>query len=519
MAHRRILTAGQRRALFELPDDEVVCRARYVLDDDDLRCIRRRRKPENRLGFALQLCALRFPGRLLQPGEAVPEAMLRAIADQIDADWRDIEGYGLRENTRYEHSSALQAELGYRPFIGAARKDMLRWLDEVAMTAVNGVDLAEAFMAALRTKKIIAPAPSTFERVCAAALVIAERLVQARIADAASPAQTRALQDLLVLEPGARLTPLGMLRSPVQGHGVSDLRDLVGRIAQLRALALPETFDGVPVRRLIRLARECERISVAHLRDARAGRRIALLAAFAVDCRARLTDAALDLGLKLTGGLFKRAERRHLDALFENRRGVGDVVRAHAELGQALIRARADGMDFSEAIEAALGWDSLERSVETATRLRSPISGDVLERIEAEHPQLRRFAQLLLDTFTFHGGRDVASLLAALERVRYGAPSADAPMDFVTPKWRRLISADGGFNAKLYELCVFARLSDALKAGDVWVDGSQRHRRSKTALWRRPTASAARSRDLSPTSCASMSINGSTVGAGNWTRF
>ena len=61
MAHRRILTAGQRRALFDLPDDEGECRRRYALDDDDLRRIRRRRKPGNRLGFAL-------PGRITRPG-------------------------------------------------------------------------------------------------------------------------------------------------------------------------------------------------------------------------------------------------------------------------------------------------------------------------------------------------------------------------------------------------------------------------------------------------------------------
>lgn len=76
MAHRRILTAGQRRALFDLPTDEGDCRRRYALGEDDLQRIRRRHKPENRLGFALQLCALRFPGRLLKPGEVIPEAML-----------------------------------------------------------------------------------------------------------------------------------------------------------------------------------------------------------------------------------------------------------------------------------------------------------------------------------------------------------------------------------------------------------------------------------------------------------
>ena len=86
MAHRRILTAGQRRALFSLPDDEGECRRRYALDDDDLRRIGRRRKPGNRLGFALQLCALRFPGRLLKPGEEPPIIVTHRQCEQpIDA--------------------------------------------------------------------------------------------------------------------------------------------------------------------------------------------------------------------------------------------------------------------------------------------------------------------------------------------------------------------------------------------------------------------------------------------------
>ncbi|WP_353891120.1 DUF4158 domain-containing protein [Escherichia coli] len=34
-------------------------RGSYTLGDDDLENIRQRRRPENRFGFALQLCALR----------------------------------------------------------------------------------------------------------------------------------------------------------------------------------------------------------------------------------------------------------------------------------------------------------------------------------------------------------------------------------------------------------------------------------------------------------------------------
>ncbi|EKA4587826.1 DUF4158 domain-containing protein, partial [Salmonella enterica subsp. enterica serovar Kentucky] len=34
--------------------------------------IRLRRRAHNRFGFALQLCVLRYPGRVLAPGELIP---------------------------------------------------------------------------------------------------------------------------------------------------------------------------------------------------------------------------------------------------------------------------------------------------------------------------------------------------------------------------------------------------------------------------------------------------------------
>lgn len=75
MPRRHILTARQRSALLDLPTDEASLLRHYILADDDLIHIDRRRRPENRIGFALQLCALRYPGRALAPGELIPQAI------------------------------------------------------------------------------------------------------------------------------------------------------------------------------------------------------------------------------------------------------------------------------------------------------------------------------------------------------------------------------------------------------------------------------------------------------------
>ena len=66
-------------ALFALPQGEADLLWHYALSDEDLQNIGARRRPRNKLGFVLQLCVLRHPGRLLAPGEFVPPAVVGFI--------------------------------------------------------------------------------------------------------------------------------------------------------------------------------------------------------------------------------------------------------------------------------------------------------------------------------------------------------------------------------------------------------------------------------------------------------
>ena len=72
MAQRTVLTRRQRSALFSIPPREANLRRHDTLSDEDLQNIWARRRPRNKLGFALPLCVLRYPGRLLASGEFVP---------------------------------------------------------------------------------------------------------------------------------------------------------------------------------------------------------------------------------------------------------------------------------------------------------------------------------------------------------------------------------------------------------------------------------------------------------------
>lgn len=85
MAKRKLLKDQDRRKLFDIPVDEDSFIRHYLLSSADRLEIELRRRNHNRLGFAIQLCLMRYPGRVLGAEETPPRAMLKYVADQIGA--------------------------------------------------------------------------------------------------------------------------------------------------------------------------------------------------------------------------------------------------------------------------------------------------------------------------------------------------------------------------------------------------------------------------------------------------
>ena len=160
MPRRRVLTDAQVEVLLALPTSHNLLARYYTLGEADLDLVRRRRPGANRLGFALQLCILRYPGRLLREGEIIPLEITRFIAEQLDLRPDHLAGYASRFQTRYEHSSALQEACGYRPFEGRARSEIKPWLLQAALGTSSGIDLAARLLEELRHRQIIVPGPT-----------------------------------------------------------------------------------------------------------------------------------------------------------------------------------------------------------------------------------------------------------------------------------------------------------------------------------------------------------------------
>lgn len=143
MPRRSLLTPAERAGLLAFPttNDELI--QHYTFSEPDLSVIRQRRGHHNRLGFAVQLCYLRFPGFALPPDAEPPQPLLAIVGRQLHIEPEVWPKYAKRAETRREHLAELQAWLDLTPFAIADYRRFVGELAELAQQTDRGMVLAE----------------------------------------------------------------------------------------------------------------------------------------------------------------------------------------------------------------------------------------------------------------------------------------------------------------------------------------------------------------------------------------
>jgi TnpA family transposase len=485
MPRRRALTEAQLESLLALPVTEADLVRHWTLGDDDLILVDRRRRIHNQLGFALQLCALRYPGRMLRPGEIIPQPALRFVADQLDTAREVLTTYAARFQTRYEQLGTLRAALGFTD-LTPQRQQIHEWLLPVSLATTNPLTVATALLGELRRRRIIVPGPSIIERLVAAALASAERHVANQLTGCLTAAQSEALEALLAAKPDTATSVLAWARLPAGTPGHTALKRLTEQLACLRAIGLdPTSADGIHAERLRKLAREGGRFTAQHLRLLSPLRRRATLVATVLDTIVRLTDDGIALFDRAVGRMFRRAEAREEVALLRDARAVNDKVRLLAKLGTALIKTKAGDADLDRAVATAVGWEKLAASVAEAERLARPDKADLPALAARAWPVLHRLGPVFLEAFKLRAVPPVASTLRAIELL-HDAYRSDGrtwpqslPVSFLRAPWREAVLGSTNTSSserRIWEAATLLALRDRLRAGDIWVEGSRRWR-------------------------------------------
>lgn len=497
MPARIPMTEKQRISLLALPDTEEAVVRHHSFDAADLAAVAQARTPETRLGYALQLCCLRFPGRHLRKGEFLPAVMLDHIAEQIDVDAVVIAKFARRAQTRYEQLASLKRRYGYCDLTRPKRAELAAWLADDALALTEGKVLIERLIVKMREQRIIIPGISVIERMAGEAMHAADTRVTNDVHALIDDEQRELLEALLSEKAHAQQSRLSWLREPasrVRGRGLLEILDKIDllRVTRYAAVVVPDGY----LSRLALMAREGARLTAQALQQMGPARRLTTLVATLRELEASLTDAAISMFSALVGRANLNARKRLEETIaIADEQGRTRLTRIAAVL-EALTKAARRGTDIATAVTAIAELDVIEADAALIRRTIKPGQPDVLGELASEYRVFKKVGHRFLVTFRFEGRSSTGTLRTAINVLielagdwRKALP-ADMPLGHTELRWHRHIVNGGKIDRTYWELATYFGISSALASGDLWVPTSRIHRSLEDLLTPRGFATA-----------------------------
>jgi TnpA family transposase len=421
----------------------------------------------------------------LASGEVIPEAISSFIAAQLGEEMDELCRYAETDVTRRRHLVDLRQLYGFKMFSGHRARELKAWLAGEAEVATSNHDLARRFVEECRRTQTILPGVSVIERLCADALVAAERRIESAIVNRLDEDRKARLDTLLTEMVDGTVSRFVWLRQFEVGQNSADVGRLLDRLEVLRDLNISlDILAGIPPHRVTGLRRQGERYFADGLRDISSDRRLAILAVCAVEWCAAISDAVVETHDRIVGKTWQGAKRLCDAKIADAKAAVQDTLRAFKSLGSALLDARSDGSSLDQATELACGWGRLEGLVATAAELTHTMAADPLTHVGQGYLRFRRYAPRMLRVLDIEAAGIAAPLLQATALIADDEKPETRPVGFLRrgSKWHRHLNAAAGDGHRLWEVAVLFHLREAFRSGDIWLLHSRRYADLKQAL-------------------------------------
>ena len=482
----------------------------FYFDDTDRKLIARRRWDYMRLGFALQLGAVRFLGAFLDNPTDVPPGAAKAVAKQIGVDDVSCLSRYAEGKARWFHAQEIRQRYGYKDFSDLAIQFRLnRWLYALCWTGTDRpsvlFDRAVAWMLA---SKVVLPGLTVLERALARVRSRANERLWDRLTRQVTTEQKQRLEALLIVQDGERVSALDRLRDGAVLQSPAELGRAVERLREVQSFALDlPSLDRLPTSRIANLARfagAAKAQAVARLPD---DRRIATLLAYAHTLHATAHDDVLDLFDVVVTKMFTDAKTiGQKDRLGSIR----DLDAAALTLRQAcaiLLDDSTPDQAVRQSVFACVPREKLAAAIAQIDSLARPEDDEYYKELRKQHSRLR-FLPALLRTIKFSCAAAGKPVLDAIEYVRSTVIDEQThnsiPTAFVPTGWsRRVFDSVGNIDMTGYRLCLLDRMRAALRRLDVFVGPSVRYADPRKGLLEGSAWEAAR-----PAVCRTLGLTG-----------
>lgn len=481
----------------EIPEDDLIEGTYYTFSNQDLAVINKRRREENRLGFAVQLAVLRYPGWSYRHIKNLPDSVMRYIANQINADPSSLSLYPQRENTLWDHLKEIRNEYGFITFTLKEYRMTFKHLYQLALENGDAIHLLHESIDFLRKNKVILPAITTLERMVWEARAMAEKKIFNTVSQSLTNDQKVNLEEIIISQHRSETnkTILGWLKESPGHPSPETFLKVIERLEYIRGMELGSVkVNHLHRNRFLQFSRLGSRYEPYAFRDFQENKRYTILTVYLLQLTEELTDKAFEIHDRQILSLLSKGRKAQEEIQKRNGKKVNEKVIHFSNIGQALIKAKTEGLDVFEVLESIIEWNSFVTSVEEAQELARPVDYDYLDLLQKRFYSLRKYTPTLLRVLDFHSTKSNEPLLQAVDIIRGMNDSGkrkvpiEAPVDFVSNRWKKhLYEEDGTINRHYYEMAVLTELREHVRAGDVSISGSRQYRDFEEYLFSQDT--------------------------------
>ncbi|MBD2309539.1 Tn3 family transposase [Chroococcidiopsis sp. FACHB-1243] len=459
--------------------------ARYFhLDDTARQLVKQRRGDHNRLGFAIQLCTVRFLGTFLINPIDVPPGIVADLAQQLGISQTNcLLRYLERPTTHWEHAQIIKRHYGYQEFTQQPESwRLLRWLYERAWVSDESPSiLFDLTTARLLENKILLPGVTVLVRLIGSVRERVNQRAWSLVSKLPTPEQRTKLESILNVNEKTQQTPLDQLRRSPTRYSAPALVAALNRLVTIRAFGIRKLdVAKIPPTRLKSLAKTALTVRAQAIERMSDSRRIATLVAFIYIMEAIATDDALDILNLLVKDLLSDSEREGKN---QRLRTLKDLDTSALQLSVAcrvLLDPNCDDPVVRSWVWQLMSKEQLESAVTQVEDLAKPKDDNYYRELLSHWRIVRRFLPSLLETIDFQANMAGKPILAAwcflqsIEGQRQ-PKMENAPLGVVSKNWVQwVVTEDGQVNRRAYTFCVLEQLVDCLRRRDLFTSPSER---------------------------------------------
>jgi TnpA family transposase len=440
----------------------------FQFSAEEARIIEERRRPELKLGLALQIGFLRMSGRLLDAVRMVPPLLWRHLGERFSVaapDLASLRAMYRRAPTLIEHQQLACDALGFQWLTGHHRRALVRVLRQ----ELSRTDDRERLLGFARRWLYEHRLLIVHERLLRSMIAAARRQHEAQLAQqidqAVEPSLMMRWRTALTAPhaPGSSLQT--WLWAPPAKHSVRQIEEMMERIECLYSMRVQERMGDFPDDLLRRYARRLAGRPPSAGALIQEPARSVEAACFLRYCLLLATDRLLMMVRRQVADLWRRAASGVLAMHSDWAVLYQDLL---AELGRILADPAAGDSQIREHLHSLLAEHRARRPASRAELIRTRL-------IDGVRPVRSLLSALVRLPWAATGNHPVLQALLKLQHLyaheqRHLPPATQI---FLGRVWQEaLTSADRERAFCAFEVATLLALRRALRNGTVWIDHS-----------------------------------------------